>query len=443
MKKKFILTLSLFILLSPFLFPPPKGLSEEGFKAFIVFVICILWWITNVVPIMITSLLAIVLFPLLGLSSSEEVYKYFGNTAVFFLVGSFILSSALRRTNITKKIAVEFVRKFGKDSKRLILSFLLVSYFLSLWMISHAVVAILLPIVLELADELEDRFLKSLLLSILWGATLGGNTTLLGGGRAPLVFAMLQPYYKEGISFMRWMFYSFPITFSLLLISAFILLKITPKIDISLVEKLQENQIETREKQFQVALIAIATIFLWIFAGERLGVANIAIGAVIALFLTNSITWKEVEEDVNWGVILMYGGAIVLGRMMNQTGVARWLVGLFRLSEIPQLFLVFVFFTSGVLLTEVMSNSAAAVILAQVSFPLIDSFGISPGALTVLISMSTGFAFMLPTGSPSVAMISSTGHITGKELVRYGMVMSFLSTVVTILVVEAYWKHIF
>ena len=442
MKKKFILVISLFILLSPFFFPPPEGLSAEGFKALSVFIVCILWWITNVVPIMITSLLAIVLFPLLGLSSSEEVYKHFGNTAVFFLVGSFILSSALRRANITKRIAIGFVKKFGKDSRRLVLSFLSVSYFLSLWMISHAVVAVLLPIVLEFAEDFDERLLKPLLFSILWGSTLGGNTTLLGGGRAPLVLAMLQPYYRNGLSFTEWTLYSFPITLSLLFISALLLLKMTPKIDIHKMKKSQEAQNVIHTKQLRVASIAIATILLWILAGEKLGVANIALGAVIALFLTNSITWKEVEEDVNWGIILMYGGAIVLGRMMNQTGVSRWLVGLFHLNEIPKLFLIFVFFTSGVLLTEVMSNSAAAVIMTQVAFPLIKNFGIPPEALTVLISMSTGFAFMLPTGSPSVAMVISTGHFSEKELVRYGMIMSFISIAISVLLIEIYWKHL-
>ncbi len=439
MKKKVILVLSLFIILSPFLFPAPRGLSTEGFKALSIFIVCITWWITGIAPIMITSLLAIILFPLLGLANSEETYRYFGNTAVFFLIGSFILSSALRRVGITKRIAIKFIEKFGTNSKRLVLGFLSASYFLSLWMISHAVVAVLLPIVLEFSEDFDDRLLKPLFLSILWGSTLGGNTTMLGGGRAPLVFAMLQPYYDKGLSFVKWMMYSFPITFLLLLISALVLFKMTPEVDIP---KIKITHEKFRGKQFRVFIIAISTIALWMFSGEKLGVSNIALGAVVALFLTDSITWREVEEDVNWGIILMYGGAIVLGNMMNQTGVAKWLVGIFNLNEISQPFLIFAFFAFGILLTEMMSNSAAAVIITQASFPLIGNFGIPPEALTVLISMSTGFAFILPTGSPSVAMISSTGYIEEKELVRYGIVMSGFSIVVSIFMIELYWKYI-
>ncbi|AJG40174.1 hypothetical protein TRQ7_01635 [Thermotoga sp. RQ7] len=449
MKKAAVLLSSSVILSLPFLFSPPPGLSVEGFKTLAVFLVCVLWWITNIVPIMVTSLLAIVSFPILGLASSEEVYSYFGNTAVFFLVGSFILSSALRRKGITQKMALSFVKVFGKTSRSLALSFLFVAYLLSLIMISHAVVAVLIPVILEFSGLREDKeskdFVKVLLLSTFWGAVLGGNTTLLGGARAPLVLAMFQPYYSEGLSFLRWLSMSFPVTFTLLLLAAFFVTKWTPNVDIeelrrSLLER--KEQLSSSREQLVVSVIAFVTILTWICASEKVGVANIALGSVIALFLTGTISWREVEEDVNWGVILMYGGAIVLGRMMNRMGVAEWITSSLNLGLVPGWLLIILLIVAGMLLTEVMSNSAAAVILTQLSFPLIGKVGLSPEAMTVIISMATGFAFVLPTGSPSTALVVSTGYLDVRDLAKRGVIMSVLSFGILLLFVNTLWRHV-
>ncbi|PLV59327.1 DASS family sodium-coupled anion symporter [Thermotoga sp. KOL6] len=449
MKKKVVFLVSLVLFVLPFFLSPPFDLSEEGFKTLVIFAICTLWWITNVVPIMITSLFAIISFPLLGLASSEEVYSYFGNTSVFFLIGSFIISSVLRRNGITQKVALKFIETFGKNPKRLILSVLFSSYFLSLWMLSHAVVAVLLPIVLEIASNMEEgseKFAKALLLGTFWGAVLGGNTTLLGGARAPLVFAMFQPYFARRLTFLKWILASLPITGTLLLFSSFFLIKLTPNLEMEKIRKFLRSSMKEdtlSSKKIFIIAVTIVTIFLWMFAGERIGVANIALGAVIVLFFMDAVSWGEVEEDVNWGVILMYGGAIVLGRMVSKTGLAEWIVSHLKMEVLSPTVLFFTMIIGGMLLTEVMSNSAAAVVLTQFAIPLLGSMKIPPEAVAVMVSMVTGFSFMFPTGSPSAALIASTGYIQIKDLVKYGAFIAFLSFVVFVVFVNTLWKWIF
>lgn len=102
----FIFVVSGIIILIPFLVSAPDGLSSSGFKVLAIFITCIIWWITNVVPLMITSLLAIVLLPLFGVDSSASVYAKFGNTAVFFVLGSFILASAFMRSGLSSRISL-------------------------------------------------------------------------------------------------------------------------------------------------------------------------------------------------------------------------------------------------------------------------------------------------------------------------------------------------
>jgi len=439
MKRVLILVTSFVILLIPFVFEPPSGLSQEGFKTLSVFIVGVLWWASQIVPIMITSIFMITLFATLGLADSEEIYSLFGSTSVFFLLGSFILGSALRKTGITQDIALWFIKTFGKNSKKISVSFALASYFLSLWTVSHGVVAILVPIAIELMNciDSEDnkKLMKSVLFSILWGATLGGSTTPLGGARSPLVMAIVESFYNKEISFLKWIALSFPITVSILVVSILVIIKTTPQVNIKVT--FQRGKATDPKEKFTVAVITLTTVFLWIFAGDKLGIANIALGTVVLLFLTNVITWTDVERNVNWGIILMYGGAIVLGKMMNETGVSQWIVDSTGIESLPDSFKIVTIIVIGIVLTEIMSNSAASLILAQLALPLLGK-NLSPETMAVLVSMITGFAYILPTGSPSVSILFSTGQVEFRDFLIYGGFMTIMSCVI-LLVFVGFW----
>jgi len=452
MKRLVIFTISFVIILIPFFFETPPGLTEEGFKALSVFFVCVFWWITNVVPLMITSLLAIILFPILGLDSSSEVYAYFGNTAVFFLIGSFILSSAFKRSKLTLKIALGFSKNFGKSSKLLAVSFQYAATFLSFWMSSHAVVAIFLPIIAEIADEMEEvndgqQLVKTLFLSTLWGATIGGNTTLLGGARGPLALAILNSATSKTVSFSQWTMAVFPITLFLSLITTLLILKITPKVDVKSVNIFLDNKAKElgklTKKQIEIAFVMVIAIFMWIVFGNQLGLANIALAAVVVLFMLRLISWREVEEDVNWGVILMYGGAIVLGQMLNKTGVSNWLISITKLENLSPVLFITMIVVISIVLTEMMSNSAAVVILMQLALPLASKLNLPVEMIAVLIPVSTGFAFSLPMSSPSVALTLSTGYVELKDTVRYGLFFNLVSMISMIVFANIFWKFIF
>jgi len=452
MKRNIIFTASFVVMILPFFLPPPAGLSVEGFKALSIFVVCITWWITNVVPLMITSLLAIVLFPVLGLGDSSSVYSYFGNTAVFFLIGSFILSSAFKRSQLTLKIALKIANRFGSTSKGLVLSFQYIATFLSLWMSSHAVVAMLIPIIVELAGAASkasgnERYSKLLFFSALWGATVGGNTTLLGSARAPLALAILNTTTFKSISFTHWMMAALPITVLLSFVVTLVLLKLTPDVDVenikSVLRRKSERLGKLTKEQALVAVVMTGAIFMWIVFGSKLGLANIALGAVVALFMLKLITWREVEEDVNWGVILMYGGAIVLGQMLNKTGVSSWTVSLINPEVLSPLFFITMVVVAGVLLTEVMSNSAALVIMMQLALPLALELNLPPETVAVAASIATGFAFLLPMSSPSVALTLSTGYVELKDTLRYGIILNLASIPITVFVINTLWRFVF
>ncbi|MFQ6115694.1 MAG: SLC13 family permease, partial [bacterium] len=368
-----LLSLILFLLITNF--PTPQGLSVEGQKSLAIFVVCIILWVTHALPLMITSLLAVILFPLTGVLSTAESYSLFGNRAIFFILGAFILASAIMRSGLSTRLALLALRNFGNSPKSLLLGFLAFSAFLSFWMSEHAVAAMMFPIVLEVVSSLklmppQSRYGKGLFLAMTWGCIVGGITTFLGGARAPLSIGILRQTTGLTIDFVHWALAALPTVVLMITIVYFILIRMySPEI-----QDIQEALIVLKRKQLRmgrispkekaVGILMVMTIFFWIFYGEKLGLANIAIGAVVIAFVFRLLDWKEVEEDVNWGIFLMYGGAICLGVAMEMTGAAHWVadktLGYF-VHSVWGLVLSISFI--ALFLTEAISNTAVVALM--------------------------------------------------------------------------------
>src|SRR5262249_8756056 len=137
--------------------PTPAGLSAEGQKVLAVFLVCLVFWVTNVIPLMVTSLLAMVLLPVTGALSAKETYGLFGNEAVFFILGAFILAATLMKCGLSTRIALAILRRFGRTPRRLLLSLFLMNALMSFFMSEHGVAAMTFPITLEIASVLRLR----------------------------------------------------------------------------------------------------------------------------------------------------------------------------------------------------------------------------------------------------------------------------------------------
>jgi len=451
LKRKIIFLVSILLFLLPFITQPPQGLSREAYKALSIFLVSLLWWATRFVPLMITSLLGIIAFPLLGIMSTSSVYSKFGNTAVFFILGSLIIASAMNRSGLSRRIALRFLKYFGKTPLSLILSLLYLAAFFSVFTSGHAVAAILMPIVLEIGSSLceqenSETYLKFLALAPMWGAIIGSNTSFLGGARAPLGIEMLKNFTGREISFSKWILSSFPVVTGLILISTIILIKLTPKtIDISKglkILKIKNEELgKLTKREKYISLIITITIFAWIFFGTSLGIANIAIASVIILFVFNLTSWNEVEKDVNWGVVLMYGGAIVLGSALADTGVTNWLMSKLNISN-PILFVIIIIFVST-LLTEFMSNTAVVALILPVVLSTGITANIKPELLVLSVVMSAGSAFTMPMSTPAIAIMSSTNYISMKDTFKFGVLLNLSAIAMTILVYLLYWPLLY
>ncbi|MBT4375006.1 MAG: anion:sodium symporter, partial [Nitrospina sp.] len=296
----------------------PVDLSREGYKVLCVFFLCVSLWTTNLIPLSITSLLAIATIPMMGIMNASDVYSFFGNKAVFFVLGVFILSAAMIACGLSARISIWVIDNWGANPSRLLMAIYFLSAFSSCFMSEHAVAAMMFPIVSEIVNTLglkkEDSvFGKGMFFALAWGCIIGGTATVFGGGRVLLGVEILEKTtHNASIGILEYTKLSFPLVF-ILFIGGWVVLKLffSPDItDIEPVHQVLQKKLRSMGavtiKEKGIAGVMILTLMAWFCFSEDIGIANIALIAIVLLFVLNLINWKMVEEHVNWSIILMY-----------------------------------------------------------------------------------------------------------------------------------------
>ena len=434
----------------------PNDLSPEGYKVLCLFILCVSLWSTNLIPLSITSLLAIASVPLLGIMDASQAYSYFGNKAVFFILGVFILSAAMIACGLSTRISIWIMEHWSGTPGQLVTSIYCFAAFSSCFMSEHAVAVILFPVIHEIAQSLNLKrdnsvFGKSMYFAMAWGCIIGGAMTVLGGGRVLLGVEMLEKATagQQTLGILQYTKLSFPLVI-LLLAGGWVALKVLFPSDIQNIDRarkaLKQKATVMGKLTFQekgIALVMGATLFCWFGYGDQLGVANIAIISIVLLFVLNLITWKMVEAHINWAIVLMYGGAICLGEVMSESGAALWLAEqIFSgLIESSVVFLLVIALLST-LFTTFMSNSAVIAILLPTAISMSPAYGINPALATMTVILPSNFAFILPIATPASALAYSSRFLNLKEMIWSGSILSLMGLVFYLLLLMFYWPMI-
>lgn len=431
--------------------PTPDGLTAEGQGALAVFALCVFYWIFSVLPLMITGLLAITLIPLSGIMSAGQAYALFGNEALFFILGAFILAAAMMRSGLSARIAVLILDRFHSTPQRLLLTIFLLNAVMAFFMSEHAVAAMNFPIIVEIAAVLRlnprrSNYGKSLFMAMAWGTTIGGVATLLGGARAPLALAMLRESTGQSFSFAEWSIAIWP-TVVMMLCAGYVTLTRFFPTDVASVEAVEGTLREKRLKmgrasyrQRAVGLVMLLTFVAWVVGGETFGLASIALAAVILLFVLQLVSWRDIEAYVNWGVLLMYGGAICLGAAISKSGAAAWMAQqtIINWAGDPRA-VVLILSGLSLVLTEVVSNTAVVALLMPVSLGIAEAFGMDPRVIALVVAVPAGLAFALPVGTPANAIAYSSGYLRMRDLMVPGALLNLVAWIVFNLMAILYW----
>ncbi|MGB0715924.1 MAG: SLC13 family permease [Phycisphaerae bacterium] len=443
------------LLSEPFILPDgldPQMPQSAPQRCVAIFLVCMALWLTNMIPLAATGLFAIAALPLLGVMPEKKAFGLFGNTAVFFMLGVFLLAAAMIVTGLSKRVTLLALQRFDKSPGRLVTGVMVSSAFLALWMPEHAVAAMIYPILVEIVETLRlergHAYAKKLFLALAWGSIIGGVGTFLGGARAPLALSLLADHSGERIGFLAWMLAAMPVVLVMVVIAHQMLLR---RMENGIEDiRAATNMLDRRVRRLgpmswgerKLAVLGSLTVLAWIIAGHDVNPAVIAMIAAVMIFVMRIVDWKSVQDYVNWGVLIMYGGAVALGSALKETQAIDWLARQVISAETSAIVILILLVATAILLTEGISNSAAVAILLPIGFSLGDRTGVSAIMVTMAVTIPAGLAFLLPVSSPPNAISFSAGHYSIREVVRLGWPMTLSAFFVVILVIVVWWQGI-
>tara|TARA_B110000263_G_scaffold248054_1_gene262154 strand:+ start:170 stop:1615 length:1446 start_codon:yes stop_codon:yes gene_type:complete len=443
--------------------PGSDSLPIEAKRAAAVFVWMAIWWATEAVPIAITALIPLVFFPLLGVSSIEATAAPYANKNIFLFLGGFFLSIAIQKCNLHKRMALTVLKYTGTRGKSIIGGFMLSSCILSMWIMNTSTTIMLLPIGLaiitvinesmeELSIDDKANFQVALLLGIAYAANIGGIATLIGTAPNMALNGFMEEQYNVSISFMDWMKVGLPVSMILLPLTWLSLTRFSFPVNFETSHQTQDTiltmrnnlgKISTAEKR--VFFIFICTALLWVLRRdinaisglEGLTDPGIAMLCGLTLFLTpsgsgnqnNLLEWKDAEAGVPWGVLLLFGGGLSLAAAAQSSGLAAW-IGSSMPTGLSLFFLILLFTTLIIFLTELTSNLATTATFLPIVAIIATQFGFNPLLLTASIAIAASCAFMLPVATPPNAIVFGSELIKVPQMMRAGIVINLIAIII-------------
>ena len=444
----------------------PQGLEAAPKAILATAVWMAIWWITEAIPIAVTALLPMVLFPLTGGLDIAATTASYGHKFVYLYMGGFFIAIAIERWNLHKRIALVTIRMIGTNVVNIILGFMIATAFMSMWISNTATSVMMLPIgmaiiaqLMDNPDTVEDEnriFGKALMLAIAYSASIGGIGTLIGTPPNLVLAGVVEQTYGIEITFAQWFIFGFPISIVLLAICWLYLTRVAftfkqkafPGGRAEIKRQLAALGKISYEEKWVLAVFAITAV-AWITRSYVLkkfipGIddTTIAMAMAITLFLIPTkngkrklITWEEAVK-LPWGIVILFGGGMALAAGFDQSGLALWIgTQMTLLQGVSLLVLVLVIITAVNFLTEVNSNLATTAMLLPILAPLAVTIDVHPYILMVAATVAATCAFMLPVATPPNAVVFGSGYLRIPDMVKTGIWMNIVSIIILTLAV--------
>ena len=444
------------------------------------------WWITEAVPLAVTALLPIILYPTLGVMSGKDVAPIYFNHIIFLFIGGFLVALAMRKWKLHRRIALRILMIFGSKPHNILFGFMVATAFLSMWISNTATTMMMVPIALSIVYKFEEildadrvkKFSIGIFLGIAYSASIGGVATLVGTP-PNLSFAriliILFPNAPE-ITFASWLIYALPMsTIFLFILWAILSVVFNPKsknfvIDSNIFHKqyTKLGPITFEEKIVLINFILLAV--LWVFRANivignftipgwsqlfpypnYLNDGTVAITMALILFVVPSkkdkkqriLDW-DTAAKLPWNIVLLFGGGFALASGFKESGLADYLgmqlqgFGVFHPVVIVITICLFVTF-----LTELTSNTATAEMLLPIIGGFAIAIKINPLFLMIPATISCSFAFMLPVATPPNAIIFGTDRVKIADMVRVGLWLNFIGAILITISIYLIGKAVF
>ena len=436
------------------LLPLPEGMSPEALRVAAVASLMASFWITEALPIPVTALLPIFLFPSLGILSTQDTTLRYGDQTNFLFMGGFLIAIAMQKWNLHRRIALNIISAVGSSPQRLVLGMMLATSLLSMWVSNTATVMMMAPVGMAVIQSARrdggdgapprDNFSIALMLAIGYSASLAGLATLIGTPPNAIFRGQLEVLYDRQIDFIDWMLLGVPISACLLTLCWFLLTKVFFKMEGGDVDNPAARQHIDREvaalgpttpEESRVVWIFASVAVAWVLRGlveipalALVSDSAIAMAGAFLLFVIPAsrrhggflLDW-ETAVGIPWDVILLMGGGFALAEGFTATGLTAWLSGQFgALQALPLFVLTLCIVVFITFIGEMTSNAATATMFIPVMGALSVSLGMDPLTLMVPTVLATSLGFMLPVATPPNAIVFASRVMSIEDMVRAG-----------------------
>ena len=412
----------------------------------------LVWWVAEAVPLGVTSVLPLVLFPTLGVADVSATAAPYGSKFVFLFLGGFLIALALERWNLHRRFALHILVAAGGHPRRLLAGFMVATAALSMWISNTATTLMMLPIALSVLSKINldehPRFPVALLLGTAYAANLGGIATLVGTPPNVAMAGLVEEVGLE-VPFLEWSMMALPFSALMLALVYVLLTRVLCRVSSSPLEGGAEalrSELQAlggwSQAERRVAWVFACTALLWVarralvdHLGVPLNDTTIAMAAGVALFILPFgsqqegalLAWSDTAR-LPWDILLLFGGGLTLAGQLSDAGVldavARWV------SSVPAMspgLLIAGFVLVSLFLTEVMSNLALTVVMVPVVAQIALSWDMNPLLLVVPVTMASSCAFMLPMATPPNAIVFGSGRLRMSTMVRVGVVLNLVA----------------
>ena len=443
---------------------PPGDLDLAAWQAAAVAVWMAWWWMTEAVPVPVTALLPIAMFPLLGVGTLKSVTASYAHPIIYLFLGGFSVALAVQRWKLHERIALAVLVHAGRSSRSLVAGFMLAAALISMWVTNTATTMMLLPIALaviavvgstlpDLSESEQNNFKAALVLGVAYSATIGGMATLIGTPPNALLAGFMADNFGLQISFASWLAVGGPMTVTLLPLCWLLLTRLVfPTAFIASPEVLgtlrgmraRLGRMSVEEKRVSVVFVLMA--LAWVcrpLLVQLPGLANlsdqsIAVIAAISLFLIPAtdggrlLRWED-ARDLPWGILLLFGGGLALAAAVSETGLAQALgeglagMGLSDIIALTVLVALLIVF-----LTELTSNLATTATFLPVVTAIATHIGHEPMILAVPATLAASCAFMLPVATAPNAIAYASGAVSIRQMMRAGMALNLIGTMLVV-----------
>ena len=408
-----------------------------------VLAVAAIFFATEIIPLAVTAMGAAVALGLLGVLTPKEVFAGLSNSTVVLFAGMFVIGAAMFQTGLAQWIGIAVVKKSGTNERALMTALMLITIILSSVSSNTATVACLMPVVIQICAAAKVP-VSPQLMALAVAANVGGTITMIGTPPNILMSATLGASGLTPFGFFEFAWIGVPLSILGLVYMLTVGYKLCPRHMVKVEgESTSEDGPKDKKKMMVCLAILLAVIVAMVFEKDiHVPMQMSAIIGALVCVLTGCLSEKQAYQGIDWTTIFLFAGMLPLASAMDHSGagklIADFVVGLMGEAPSP-LVIVAAMFILSCGLTQFMSNTAAAALLAPIGISIAESIGASPYPVIMAIGIAASCAFTTPVATPPNTLVLGPGQFRFMDYVKVGVPLAILSLILCMVVIPIVW----